>query len=207
MLSAESFEALYRWKTSRVENPARLVSEVQGRASTDDPMAFLPDPRMKMMYWDALHFLPDDILTKVDRATMSVSLESRAPFLDTRVAEFAWRLPMSAKLSDRQGKPILRELLRRYLPTSAVDRRKMGFAVPMASWLRGPLRGWAADLLSEERLSRQAILNVPAVAALWRGFLAGKPRHDRILWNLLSFQGWLDQLDGAITVPPTNGRR
>jgi asparagine synthase (glutamine-hydrolysing) len=208
MLSAESFEALYRWKASRIENPARLVPEARGRASTDaDPIAFLDDPRMKMMYWDALHFLPDNILTKVDRASMAVSLESRAPFLDTRVAEFAWRLPMSAKLSDRQGKTILRELLRRYLPTGAADRRKRGFAVPMASWLRGPLRGWAADLLSEDRLSRQGNLNVPAVAALWRNFLMGKPRHDRILWNLLSFQGWLDQLDAEISASPTIVRR
>ena len=204
LLSAESFEALYRWKVSRIENPERLVPDAQGRASTDsDPIAFLADPRMKMMYWDALHFLPDNILTKVDRASMAVSLESRAPFLDTRVAEFAWRLPMSAKVNDREGKAILRQLLRNYLPTGAADRRKMGFAVPMASWLRGPLRGWAADLLSENRLSRQGILNVSAVAELWRNFLTGKPRHDRIVWNLLSFQGWLNQLDGETTVSPT----
>ncbi|HEY1142544.1 MAG TPA: asparagine synthase (glutamine-hydrolyzing) [Sphingomicrobium sp.] len=193
MLSSGSLEDLYEWKRSRVERADHLVLGVEPALMKSlDPAAFLADQRARMMFWDSMDYLPDDILTKVDRASMAVSLEVRAPFLDHRVAEFAWALPMSAKMDDRAGKLILRQLLGQYLPGDLTSRRKMGFAVPMTRWLKGPLRPWAEDLLSEARLTRQAILDKDAVRSLWRDFLGGRARHDRILWNILSFQSWLD---------------
>lgn len=193
VVGSQSFEDLYQWKVSRAHRPDLLV---RGGSERTLPAAaaipFLGNPRDKMLYRDLLHHLPDDILTKVDRAAMAVSLEVRAPFLDHRLVELAWRLPMSAKLSATKGKLILRTLLRRHLPAEMVDRPKMGFSVPVENWLRGPLRVWGEDLLSGDRLSRQGALNPTAVRRLWQDFLSGKPRHDRIIWNLLMFQEWLD---------------
>jgi len=210
-IGSRSFDDLYELKVSRGQDPDRLVLGDNDRAG---PMAgalpFLACPSEKMLYRDLLYNLPDDILTKVDRAAMATSLEVRAPFLDHRVVEYAWRLPMSAKLDGRNGKVILRTLLQRYLPARLVDRPKMGFSVPVESWLRGPLRKWAEDLLSQDRLSSQGVLDPAAVRRLWRDFLSGKPRHDRMLWNLLMFQEWFDtavekpgERNGAADAPAT----
>lgn len=191
MLGSTSQRDLYEWKRSRLNWPGSLVlgaeqwdASIEGVGSLDGPQS--------MMLWDSLDFLPNDILAKVDRASMAVSLETRAPFLDHRVAEFAWKLPIDHKVGRREGKVILRRLLRRYLPAAVTSRRKMGFAVPLSSWLKGPLRPWAEDLLSEARLSRQGILDPAGTRALWHDFLAGKPRHERPLWNILTFQAWLE---------------
>lgn len=201
VLGSQSFEDLYQWKVSRAQFPELLVRGASERALPAwRATEFLESPRDKMLYRDLLHHLPDDILTKVDRAAMAVSLEVRAPFLDHRVVELAWRLPMSAKLNAKNGKLILRTLLQRHLPAELVDRPKMGFSVPVESWLRGPLRTWAEDLLSHDRLSRQGVLDPAAVRRLWRDFLSGKPRHDRILWNLLMFQEWFPTA-GRATAP------
>ena len=192
-LGARRLEDLYRWRISRIAEPQRLL---RGGATGDacaarfGPVPFLHDPAEKMMYIDTLTYLPEDVLTKVDRASMAVSLETRAPFLDHRVVEFAWRLPRSQRLGAAGGKQILRAIGRRHLPADLFDQRKMGFSVPVPAWLRGPLRGWADDLLAPDRLAREGILEPAAIRRLWTDFLAGKPRHDRLLWNILMFQSW-----------------
>lgn len=191
ILGSRNFEDLYQWKMSRAHRPDLLVVGGNERwLAAAGPVPFLPEPADKMLYRDLLHHLPDDILTKVDRASMAVSLETRAPFLDHHLVEFAWRLPIAAKLNPKEGKLILRALLRRYLPDAMIDRPKMGFSVPVEEWLRGPLRQWAEELLSAERLKRDAVLEVAPVRKLWMDFVAGKLRHDRVLWSLLMFQEW-----------------
>jgi asparagine synthase (glutamine-hydrolysing) len=192
ILRAPSLEALYHWRVSRVERPFALVRDAH--ASSENPfgeLPFLSTSGDKMMYADSVVYLPEDILTKVDRATMAVSLESRAPFLDHRVVEFAWTVPLSEKLTESTSKGILRRIGRRYLPDEILEQGKMGFCVPIESWLRGPLHGWAEELLNEQRLQRQGILNASAVTSLWAGLLAGKRRHERVVWNLLMLQAWL----------------
>lgn len=149
-------------------------------------------PEHRMMLWDALTYLPDDVLHKVDRASMGVSLETRAPYLDHRVAQLAWRLPLRFRIRDGQTKWIIRQLLYRYVPGELVERPKMGFAVPIDSWIRGPLRDWAEDLLRESRLRQQGYLNVSAVRTKWREHLSGRRNWQHELWSALMFQAWLE---------------
>ena len=198
-LGAQSLEELYRWRVSRIDHAASLVpgSSADFSAAVFGPIPFLADPAEKMMYADTLSYLPENILTKVDRASMAVSLEVRAPFLDHRIVEYAWRLPMTQRLAPDRGKAILRSIGDRYLPPAVMNARKRGFCLPVESWVKGPLRSWGEDLLSEQRLASQGILDVAAVRDLWRGFLAGKPRHDNPVWNILMFQAWLDTNVGA----------
>ena len=194
VLGTQRFEDLYRWRVSRIHEPERLFRN--SPPSSDRAFGlvpFLAEPVEKMMFADSANYLPEDILTKVDRASMAVSLEVRAPFLDHRVTEFSWRLPVSEKVSTASGKPILRAVGSRYLPSEVLDRPKMGFCVPIKAWLIGPLRPWAEDLLSEERLKRQGILNAALVRNLWSGLIQGKRHHDRIIWNLLMFELWAEQ--------------
>lgn len=146
----------------------------------------------RMMYLDLVSYLPDDVLVKVDRATMSVGLESRAPFLDHDVAAFAWRVPLSAKFRHGQGKWLLRHLLRRYVPPALVDRPKMGFGVPISAWLAGPLRQWAGDLLAPDRLRRAGLFDVSAISRILAAQRRGVRQWDGLLWALLMFESWRD---------------
>lgn len=145
------------------------------------------------MYLDMLMMLPDEFLTKIDRATMSVSLEGRVPLLDVDLVALAWRLPIGLKIRGGSGKWILRQVLKRHLPVALVDRPKHGFSVPLGSWLRGPLKDWAAALLDPRRIQDQGWLSGPAVAKYWGDHLSERADHLPILWRLIMFQSWLDQ--------------
>lgn len=153
----------------------------------------LAEPMQGMMLIDFSNYLVDDILVKVDRASMAVGLEMRAPFLDYRVVELAWSLPLPMRYGPDGGKLVLRELLQRYVPRSLTDRPKKGFGVPVAEWLRGPLREWAQQLIEPARLEQAGLLNPQAVAQLWQQHLCGWQDHSDVLWSILMFQAWLEQ--------------
>ncbi len=194
ILSLETREGMYRdfmshWGdaasiTGGAEPPTALTA-AERWAQVDGLMAW-------MMYVDLVMYLPDDILVKVDRASMAVSLESRAPFLDHRVAEFAWRIPSGLRVRDGRGKWPLRRLLSRYVPEALIDRPKMGFGVPIDHWLRGPLREWAAYLLDPARLKREGYFDPEPITQKWMEHLGGSRNWHYLLWDVLMFQAWLE---------------
>jgi len=154
----------------------------------------ISESEQRMMLWDSLTYLPDDILTKVDRAAMGVSLETRIPFLDHRVAELAWRLPLEMKIKNGEGKWPVRQVLYKYVPRELIERPKAGFAVPVGQWIRGPLREWASDLLDEKRIQREGYFNPKLVKELWEQHLSGRHDWTPRLWAILMFQVWLDDI-------------
>ncbi|GAK33539.1 asparagine synthetase B [Iodidimonas nitroreducens] len=186
---------------SHWRDPFAVVLGAQGPGpSVFDQVPDFPDFRQKMMYRDLVAYLPDDILTKVDRASMAASLEARVPFLDHHVVEFAWQLPMSAKLKKGVGKHILREVLYRHVPQKLLDRPKMGFGVPIEDWLRGPLRDWAEDLLDEKRLREDGFFDPAPIRRLWDEHLFHGRRWHYHLWDILMFQAWWRQQSEPQTI-------
>ena len=183
---------------------------MEGVKSGEDLEGYLTDreilhtarnPLDYMRAYDVMSYLPDNILTKVDRASMSVGLEVRVPFLDDRVVSAAAYLPLKYKANGNLGKIALRKLLGRYLPMKLIDRPKQGFSVPMGEWLRGPLRDWGEDLLSMRKLSSHDLLNPYAVRAVWEDHTSGNSNRQYQLWGPLMLQAWLDAQTSGHKIP------
>jgi asparagine synthase (glutamine-hydrolysing) len=189
--------------------PASIVlgsTEPGGEFDRDtDARADLRPPVQWMMDRDLVSYLPDDILVKVDRAAMAVSLETRAPYLDHRVVDFASKLPLTFKVQGNSNKRVLREILYRYVPRPLLDRPKMGFGVPIDSWLRGPLRAWAEDLLDESRLRREGYLDPTPIREKWDEHISGARNWQYLIWDVLMFESWLDY--ASRMTPVTNDIR
>lgn len=196
MLSAKSPSEMYIQLISSWTSPEALVRDGVNTVSPYYKAYFRESTRdlmHTMMTLDAIHYLADDILVKLDRASMAVSLEARSPLLDYRVVEFAWQLPLAYKAKGQQGKLILKEILNQYLPSQLIDRPKMGFGVPIGQWLRGPLKNWAHDLLQEDTLIRQGFFHPSVINKKWRQHQQGHRNAQYSLWNILMFQAWLQE--------------
>lgn len=205
ILPSGSPEEMYLRLVSHWKEPHKIVpgSHEPHTALTDQTQwADLADLESRMMYLDQVTYLPDDILVKVDRAAMAVSLETRVPFLDHRVLEFAWSLPLSMKIRNGQGKWLLRQVLRRYVPDPIMDRPKMGFGVPIAGWLRGPLKDWAEGLLNEAKLREQGVFDPIPIREKWREHIAGTRNWQYYLWDILMFQAWYEEFKPAHSFSP-----
>ena len=198
---------LYKSLVSEWQDPAQVVKGARGENGSDrgsllrEPASMLSDSwpaagaeqhQLRMMYRDSMTYLPDDILCKVDRAAMATSLETRVPFLDYRVAELAWRLPLNMKIRNGQGKWALRQVLYKYVPKEFIDRPKAGFAIPVGQWLRGPLKDWAEELLDEKRLELEGYFHPKPIRDKWLQHLTGRYDHTPSLWAVLMFQSWLE---------------
>ncbi|MCL2658903.1 MAG: asparagine synthase (glutamine-hydrolyzing) [Acidobacteriaceae bacterium] len=195
LVESTDSDNIYECLVSHWPYPEKIVSNATKLTAwtAGNHRPLLPHPAEEMMYLDTMGYLPDDILVKLDRATMAVSLEGRVPLLDHRVAEFAWSLPLDMRIRARQGKWILRQVLYRYVPRELVDRPKSGFDIPLASWLRGPLRDWAEPLLGEDRIRSDGYFHPEPILAMWREHLTGKCNWEYQLWDILMFQAWLDE--------------
>jgi asparagine synthase (glutamine-hydrolysing) len=200
VLAAATIDELYRGVVSHWD-PALLlrVGAEPSTLLTQHPPAIsqLGDIE-RMMALDALTYLPGDILVKVDRAAMGVSLETRVPLLDHRIVEWAWSLPLDFKLQGGQGKRILREVLYKHVPRELIERPKMGFGVPLAVWLRGPLKDWAATLLDRQRITSQGLFNADLIDERWRQHQSGRADWAYHLWDVLIFQAWFDEWRPAV---------
>ncbi len=191
--AAESPPDLLARRFARVANAGVLV---EGLGAEGVPLLALPEsalplePLRAMMLQDYRGYLCDDILVKVDRASMAFGLEARAPLLDVRIAELAWSLPTSFLVDASGGKRILKQVLERYVPRRLTERPKRGFGVPIGAWLRGPLRAWAEDLLAEPALRRDGVLRPRAVRRIWEQHLCGRRDHGDVLWSILTFRSW-----------------
>lgn len=193
VLAIKQPELLYRRVRSHWKNPAAVVlgaDEWMLGSSLLVQHAAIRELHQWMMFHDLISYLPDDILVKLDRTSMAVGLEARVPILDHRVVEFAWTLPHDYKWRDGRGKWILREVLYKYVPRELIDRPKMGFGVPIDSWLRGPLREWAEDLLDAQRLRAEGFFDPKAIREKWEEHVTGKQDWHHYLWDVLMFQSW-----------------
>lgn len=195
-LNARTVSELYYVLSSHWQNPTEIV------LNSKEPSTFLTEfkPELKslsnhqqMMALDLITYLPNDNLVKVDRAAMASSLETRVPFLDHKLIEYIWKIPHSFKFRNGQGKWILKKILNQYVPKNLTERPKMGFAIPLNSWLRGPLREWAENLLNEKRLVEEGYLNSKLIRDKWKEHLSGKKNWKSDLWNVLMFQAWIEK--------------
>jgi asparagine synthase (glutamine-hydrolysing) len=195
VLAADSGETLYRrlvshWEPSEIAPSAR---EPEGILFDTSVARDFPNLIERMQFLDLVTYLPDDILTKVDRASMAIALEARVPLLDHRVVEFSWRLPMAAKVRRNTSKWLLRQVLYRHVPPALIERPKMGFGIPLGEWLRGPLRDWAHGLLSEGRLRDAGLLDHSLVSRYWKEHLDGQRNWQYLLWNVLMLESWRER--------------
>jgi len=193
VMSAPSVGNMYCSLLSAWQRPVELVKHRQMVRDVNESVLDAAEPRElldRMMLADQMTYLPDDLLAKLDRASMAVSLEVRAPLLDHRIVEFSWRLPHRLKLRDGVGKWILRQVLYRRLPRAIVERPKMGFSVPIDRWLRGPLRSWADGFLTPTELGRGGLLDPTEIVRSWRDLQAGRAANGVRLWAVIMFQAW-----------------
>lgn len=202
LLALTDAEQIYCSLISHWKSPGDIViGGTEPLSNLTDPEAELSssvtDFRERMMYLDQMSYLPDDILTKVDRASMGVSLEARVPFLDHRIVEFSWSLPMDYKVRDGEEKWVLRKALEKYVPRNLFDRPKMGFSIPVGEWLKGDLRDWAEDLLDEGRLKQEGYFDPQPIRQLWNQHLSGQGDPSYLLWDVLMFQSWRDEWYGS----------
>ena len=195
VLALDSADAIYRRLISHWEPSAIMPDSHEPPSIIEDetlPHDF-PDLLARMQFLDLVTYLPDDILAKVDRASMAVALEARVPLLDHRVVEFSWRLPAKAKLRNHTSKWALRQVLYRHVPRELIERPKMGFGIPLGEWLRGPLRDWAEALLNEKRLHDAALLDSQVVRQCWQEHLDGTHNWQFRLWNVLMLEAWRER--------------
>jgi asparagine synthase (glutamine-hydrolysing) len=203
LVGVQNLDEFYKSLVSEWQDPAQVVKKANASSSSIliEPVNLLSDPwpkkgmeqpQLRMMYRDSMTYLPDDILCKVDRAAMAASLETRVPFLDHRVAELAWQLPLHMKIRNGQGKWALRQVLYKYVPKELIDRPKAGFSIPVGLWLRGPLKDWAEALLDEKRLEVEGYFFSKPIRDKWSQHLSGKYDHTPSLWAVLMFQSWLE---------------
>ena len=204
ILTMRTIDEVYLRLCSQWPKPEQIVidgSEHPTMLTGLEPIPELSGSVERMMYLDMMSYLPDDILVKVDRAAMAVSLETRVPLLDHRIIEFALSLPLAISRANGETKWPLRQVLYRHVPRQLIERPKMGFGVPIGVWLRGVLHDWAEDLLSEARLRQEGYFHPDAVRKLWREHLSGRRNHQYILWNVLMFQAWLAENRVSKSVP------
>lgn len=196
ILEAKTVDELYIMLCSQWRDPTDVV------INSEEPNTYLSNLKNEliglnlqeeMMALDQITYLPDDILVKVDRAAMASSLETRIPFLDHKIIEYAWRIPHSLKFRNGQGKWILRQILKEYLPNDLIKKQKQGFGVPIDSWLRGPLKDWSESLLNEKKINDEGFFNSRIIREKWSDFLSGKRNFHNELWSVLMFQTWLDE--------------
>lgn len=197
-----NLDDLYLSLVSEWQDPAQVVRGENGLGQEppsllDDPLSAqgVADSPLRMMYRDSMTYLPDDILCKVDRAAMAVSLETRVPFLDHCVAELAWRLPLGMKIRGGQGKWALRQVLYKHVPRALIERPKAGFGIPVGQWMRGPLRPWAESLLDEKRLQTEGYFHPAPIRQKWAEHLACRRDHTASLWAVLMFQAWRESVE------------
>lgn len=197
VVAVKSPDVLYNHLISQWKDTDSVVRHSSNYQKSEAPVSLLSqfeewDFVEKMMVTDTISYLPDDIMVKVDRAGMAVSLESRAPYLDHQLIEFMWKLPLHMKIRNRETKWLLRQVLAKHVPNQLTDRQKMGFGIPLDSWLRGPLRDWAESLLDRNKIEQQGFLKPEPILQKWNEHLSGKRNWQYLLWTVLMFQAWLE---------------
>ena len=194
-LEAKTIDDMYYNLCSHWKNPTEVVinsNEPRKLFTEFGPELDCLNNQEKMMVLDLATYLPNDILVKIDRAAMASSLETRVPFLDHKLIEYVWKIPHSLKYRNNQGKWILRQILNKYVPKKLTERPKMGFGVPIDTWLRGPLKDWAENLLDEKRLQQDGYLNSKIIRLKWKEHILGKKNWQSDLWDILMFQAWIE---------------